>query len=165
MLALRTRLQPPPENPLQIEDEFYPGPMDTHQATPADQCRLNTVQQECPRCRRMRNRAARSTNHPQPPLRDLPIVDIPEQTADSPLPIQPDWLRVQEHSWSTDLFDQPITFLELRWVGQDDQINLPDKENTPPKINNNNVEYLLPVINYKQDATDGASEACTPQAL
>ena len=82
---------------------------------------------------------------------------------DSP-PFNPsDWLRVQEHSWSTDLFDQPISFIELRWVGGEDQNNLPDKENSPPNANNNNVEYLLPIMDSKK--SDNADTACTPQAL
>ena len=90
------------------------------------------------------------------------MADSPIQTATSPN--QLDWLRVQEHSWSSDLFGQPITFIELRWAGQDDQNNLLDKENTPPKVNNND-EYLLQVIDPKKDATVGTSDACTPQAL
>ena len=72
-----------------------------------------------------------------------------------------DWLRVQEHSWSTDLFDQPISFIELRWVGGEDQDNPSDKENMSP--NNNDVEYLLPIMDLKE--TNDVDKTCTPQAL
>ena len=91
------------------------------------------------------------------------MADTPIQTATAP--DQLDWIRVQEHSWSSDLFGQPITFIELRWAGQDNQNNLLDKENTPPKVNNNSDEHPLRVIDHKKDATVGAINACTPQAL
>ena len=78
----------------------------------------------------------------------------PESSA---TPFNPsDWLQVQEHSWSTDLFDQPISFVELRWIGGGDQ----DKENTSPNTNNDKVEYLLPLAHV-----DNSAITCTPQAL
>ena len=171
MLALRDRLQPKPEDPSYVEDEFYPGPIDSPQNAQKRQYLDNIAHLECPRCKRLDRTAREQGNDPQFP----PRAPLGEKPSASPLPspenIGPeasaamrnsppfnpsDWLRVQEHSWSTDLFDQPISFLELRWIGDEDQNTPWDDENTAP--NNNDVEYLLPI-------TDAVNKACTPQAL
>ena len=169
MLALRDRLQPQPEDPSYVVDEFYPGPIDTPQN--AQNKQYDNAHWECPRCKGL-GRATREQSNdprfpPRPPLGEKPPVSplpSPEKigsealaaTENSP-PFNPsDWLRVQEHSWSTDLFDQPISFLELRWIGDEDQNTPWTGENTAP--NNNDAEYLLPI-------TDAVNKACTPQAL
>ena len=178
MLALRARLQPSPEDPSYVKDEFYPGPIDTPQNARSKQDLDNIAPWECQRCKKLGRTAWEQRNNLQTPPR-APLVEKPPTSPlpspekigpeallamrDSP-PFNPsDWLRVQEHSWSTDLFDQPISFIELRWVGGEDQNNLPDKENSPPNANNNNVEYLLPIMDSKK--SDNADTACTPQAL
>ena len=79
------------------------------------------------------------------------------------MPDQLDWIKVQEHSWSSDLFGQPITFIELRWAGQDDQDNPLDKENTPPKCNNSERNPFRRDQTKVVDAS--TNNACTPQAL
>ena len=176
MLALRDRLQPKPEDPSYVVDEFYPGPIDTPQNAQSRQDLDDTAHWECPRCKRLDRTAREQRSNPQVPPR-APLVEKPPM---SPLPspekIRPealaamrnsppfnpsDWLRVQEHSWSTNLFDQPISFIELRWVGGEDQDNPLDKENMSP--NNNDVEYLLPIMDLKE--TNDVDKTCTLQAL
>ena len=165
MLALKARLQPTPEDPSYVEDELYPGPIDIPQNTRKRPDLDNTALWECQRCKGL-DRTEGRRNDPQLPLR-APLVEkqhrspqsSPEKIGleSSATPFNPsDWLQVQEHSWSTDLFDQPISFVELRWIGGGDQ----DKENTSPNTNNDKVEYLLPITH-----TEDSAITCTPQAL
>ena len=176
MLALRERLQPTPEDPSYVVDELYTGPIDVPQYAQNRQVLVNTAQWECPRCKRLGRTEREQVNDPQipprAPLREKsPISPLPspekigpEALADminSP-PFHPsDWLRVQEHSWSTDLFDQPISFIELRWIGGENQDNPLDKENIAP--NNNDVEYLLPITDLQE--TEDPHKICTTQTL
>ena len=180
MLALRARLQPSPEDPSYVKDEFYPGPIDTPQNALNKQDPDNIAPWECHRCKRLGSTARGHRNNPQPSPRAPLVEKSPELPPMSPQsspekigpealtamrnspPFNPsDWLRVQEHSWSTDLFDQPISFIELRWIGGEDQDNPLDKENRAPS--NNDVEYLLPITDLQE--TEDVNKTCTTQAL